>query len=63
MADGIEAIVVSVVSNYILSFLVLGLLVAVGAIVRAQQPSDGAMAVEKLLSWYLFFCDRCRLLH
>ncbi|MBN9562352.1 MAG: hypothetical protein J0H14_16745 [Alphaproteobacteria bacterium] len=42
------------ISNYPLTFLVIGLIAAAIAIVRAAQPASGALAVEKLLAWYVF---------
>ncbi|HUA76446.1 MAG TPA: DUF6790 family protein [Acetobacteraceae bacterium] len=51
----IEAVIVFVLSNFPLSFLVLGLIVAVAAAARAPRPLTGAAVIEKFLSWYLFF--------
>jgi hypothetical protein len=66
MAGVIKAVIVFVVANFPLSFLVLGLLVALVAIARAKRPLGGgvrgASAVEKLLSWYLFFPIGCSFL-
>lgn len=55
MAGAIEAAIVFVFSNFFLCVFVLGFLVAAGAIARAKRPVGGAVAVEKLLSWYVFF--------
>jgi hypothetical protein len=44
-----------VMSNYSLSFFVLGLIVSLAAIVRSASPVDRRLVVEKLLAWYVFF--------
>lgn len=44
-----------VLTNFTLTFLALGLLVAAVAIARAASPRDGATVVEKLLAWHVFF--------
>jgi hypothetical protein len=62
MAGVIKAVIAFVAANFPLSFLVLGLLVALVAIARAKRPISGASAVEKLLSWYLFFPIGCSFL-
>ena len=51
----IAATIKFVLSNFFLSFLILGLIVAAMAIARAERPLDGGTVVEKLLSWYVFF--------
>jgi len=55
LADLMKAIVTFVLSNYSLSFFVLGLVVSLVAIARSVKPVDQPLAVEKLLSWYVFF--------
>jgi hypothetical protein len=55
LGDLIKATIVFVISNYSLSFFVLGLIVSAAAIARATKPIDQSLAVEKLLSWYVFF--------
>lgn len=55
MADIIKTTVTLVLSNFPLSFLVLGVLVALAAISRAPQPLRRAVVVEKLLAWHVFF--------
>lgn len=55
MAGVIQALIVFVLSNFPLSFLVLGLLVAAVGAARAKRPVSGAIVAEKLLSWYVFF--------
>lgn len=46
--------IVFVLSNFTLTFFVLGLLVAFVAIARAPKLTPGA-AVEKLIAWFVFF--------
>lgn len=41
--------------NFTLTFLVIGLLFAAVATARAPKPLGGALVVEKLLAWYVFF--------
>lgn len=55
MADIIKTTATLVLSNFPLSFLVLGVLVALAAIARAPQPLRRAVVVEKLLAWHVFF--------
>jgi|SRR5271156_5100941 len=47
--------IVFVLSNYSLTFLVVGLLFSIGAIARAQKPIGQAGIVEKLLTWHIFW--------
>jgi hypothetical protein len=42
-------------SNFTLSFFVLGLVAAAIEIARRPAPRDGAAAAEALLAWFLFF--------
>lgn len=49
-----EALVRFVLSNFTLTFLVLGLLVAVFALMR-RRPVNAATVVEALFAWFLFF--------
>jgi hypothetical protein len=44
-----------VLSNFTLSFFVVGLLFSAFAIGRAPKPISRALAVEKLLSWFVFW--------
>ncbi len=44
-----------VVSNYPLTFLVIGVFVAGVAIARTPRPVSRAVAVDKLLAWYVLF--------
>jgi hypothetical protein len=54
-ADLIKATITFVMSNYSLSFFVLGLIVSLIAIARSGASIDRSLAVEKLLAWYVFF--------
>ena len=51
----IEQMIAAVVSNYPLTFFVIGLVVAGMAIARAPRPITGAMVVDRLLAWYVLF--------
>lgn len=51
----IAAIIEFVLSNFTLTFLVLGLVFSFVAIARAPKPVSTAVVVEKLLSWHIFF--------
>ncbi|AWM11082.2 DUF6790 family protein [Bradyrhizobium symbiodeficiens] len=55
LAEFIKATITFVMSNYSLSFFVLGLIVSLIAIARAEHPIDRPLVVEKLLAWYVFF--------
>ncbi|MFC0239739.1 DUF6790 family protein [Rhodopseudomonas telluris] len=55
MAEWIRASIVFVLSNYSLSFLVIGLLVALGAIARAPKPRRSHDVIERLLAWHVFW--------
>jgi hypothetical protein len=55
MADKIGAIITFVLSNFTLTFFVIGLIVSVVAIARAPRPVGAAVVVEKFLGWYIFF--------
>jgi hypothetical protein len=55
LADLITATVTFVISNYSLSFFLLGLIVSLVAIVRSGISIDRPIVVEKLLAWYVFF--------
>jgi hypothetical protein len=43
-------------SNFTLTFLLIGLLFSLVAIVRAPKPVGTALVVEKLISWHVFWC-------
>jgi hypothetical protein len=55
MAGLIKALIVFVLSNYSLTFLVIGLLFALVAIVGARKPVERSLVVEKLLAWHVFW--------
>jgi hypothetical protein len=42
-------------SNFTLTFLVIGLLFSLVAIARAPKPISAAVVVEKLISWHVFW--------
>jgi hypothetical protein len=51
----IDRAIAAVVSNYPLTFFVIGLIVAGIAIARAPRPITGAVVVDRLLAWYVLF--------
>ena len=55
MADLVKTILTAVLSNFPLSALGLGGLVALAAIARAPRPLRRAAVVEKPLAWHVFF--------
>ena len=55
MADAIASIIRFVLSNYSLTFLVVGFVFALAAGARAPKPVSAATVVEKLLAWYVFW--------
>jgi len=55
MAGVIAETIRIVLTNFTLTFLILGLLVALIAIAREGRPRSGAMIVDKLLAWHVFF--------
>lgn len=44
-----------VLSNFTLTFLVIGLVVSLVVLARAPKPLTGPVVVEALLRWFLFF--------
>lgn len=44
-----------VMSNFTLTFLVVGLIFSIAAIARAPSPRSNALVVEKLLFWFIFW--------
>jgi hypothetical protein len=50
-----RAVITTVLSGFPLTFLVLGLAVALAAIARLPPPRSAAAIVEKLISWHVFF--------
>lgn len=55
MAGVIRNTIVFFISNYALTFLIIGLLFSSVAIARAKAPVTQALVVEKLLSWHVFW--------
>jgi hypothetical protein len=55
MADYIRAAITFLLSNFTLTFIVIGLVFSFVAIARASKPVTTAVAVEKLLSWHVFW--------
>ena len=51
----IRLAIVSALSNFTVTFFILGLLASAMAIARAAKPLSGAAVVEKLLAWFVFF--------
>lgn len=51
--DMIKTIITAVVSNYVLTFLLIGLIASAVAIARAPRPVSSAVVVDKLLAWYV----------
>lgn len=51
----IRLAIVSVLSNFTVTFFVLGLLASLIAIARAARPLSRAVVVERLLAWFVFF--------
>lgn len=47
--------IVFIVSNYSLTFLAIGLIFSVVALVRASKPLTPRLVVEKLLAWHVFW--------
>lgn len=55
MSDLIRETVLFLVSNYLLTLFVLGILAAIFAVLRAPQPRALSLVVDKLLEWHVFF--------
>lgn len=55
MAGAIKAAIAFVLSNYSLTFLVIGLLFSITAIARAGKPLGPSGIIEKLLAWHVFW--------
>lgn len=51
----IKDVIVFALSNFSLTFLVIGLGFSAVAIARAPKPADATVVVEKLLSWHVFW--------
>lgn len=56
LEDMTRATITFILSNYTLSFLVLGLIAALLAMARSARPISRGLAIEKLLTWHVFFC-------
>ncbi|WGJ15118.1 hypothetical protein QEV83_02070 [Methylocapsa sp. D3K7] len=55
MADILRVMLTFILSNYSLSFFILGLIFSLAAIIRSRRLIDCSLIVEKLISWYIFF--------
>jgi len=55
MAGVIAETIRIVLTNFTLTFLILGLLAALIGIARQGRPRSTAMIVDKLLAWHVFF--------
>jgi hypothetical protein len=44
-----------VVSNYLLTLFILGIVFSLVAIARSGKPATASLVVEKLLAWHVFF--------
>jgi hypothetical protein len=55
MADIIRATIGFLLSNYSLTFLLLGLAASAVSIIRAPKPVGFDVVAEKLLAWFVFF--------
>ncbi len=50
-----ETFIRFVLSNFTLTFFVIGLAFSAVALARAPKPLTGPVVVEKLIAWYVFF--------
>ena len=55
MAGFVKAAIVFMLSNYSLTFLVIGIVFSLVAILRAKSPLTSSEVVEKLISWHVFW--------
>jgi Family of unknown function (DUF6790) len=55
MAGFTRAAIVFILSNYSLTFLVIGVLFSAVAITRAKKPRGPSVIIEKLLAWHVFW--------
>jgi Family of unknown function (DUF6790) len=55
LAELIKTIIRFLMSNYSLSFFLVGLIVSLVAIARSAKRIDRPIVVERLLAWYVFF--------
>lgn len=51
----IEGVIRTVMTNFTVTFFVIGLLCAGVALLRAPRPLGSAMVVEKLTAWFVFW--------
>ena len=51
----IDTLITFILSNFTLTFFVVGLLFSAFAIARASRPISRALVIEKLLSWFVFW--------
>jgi hypothetical protein len=56
MTDIIRTIITLVLSDFPLTFLIIGLIFSAVALMRLREPRTPAWVVEKLLAWHVFFC-------
>lgn len=50
-----ESFIRFVLSNFTLTFFVIGLVFSAAALARAPKPLTSPVVVEKLIAWYVFF--------
>ncbi len=55
MSDFLHKALPFISANFTLTFLVIGLIVATVALMRAPRPLTSNVIVEKLMAWYVFF--------
>ena len=55
MAQIIGTTITFILSNYALTFFVIGLLFSATAIIRLPRPLSAGAIIEKLLAWHVFF--------
>jgi hypothetical protein len=55
MAELIRTAIVFFLSNYSLTFLVIGLIFSIAALVLCKGPITPAVIVEKLIAWHVFW--------
>jgi len=55
MAELVKAAIIFALSNFPLTFLVVGLIFSLAGIARAPKPVDRRLVVEKLLAWHVFW--------
>lgn len=55
MANIIKTSIIFFLSNYSLTFFIIGLIFSVAAMARVQKPLTKAVVVEKLVAWHVFW--------